>query len=170
MQKVVQNPGAVNSLNAPADPFGVTLGALVHKWYIHHHTPALEGACPSVWRTDALVMLQHIWRQLSWSPARIPWQQQVMCNTGHHMGANLGWFWQFCLPELSSPLNALFISFRYSGMGARRDSLERRTTGYFSRMEAGSELKMNKTAMFTGKKSKYPVQETHWARELEMLT
>lgn len=54
-------------------------------------------------------------------------------------------------------------------MGARCDSLAISTTGHFSRMEAGSELKMDKTGKLEGKRSKYPVQGTHRARELEML-
>jgi len=76
------------------------------------------------------------------------------------MGTNLGWFRQFCLLELCSLLDDVFISFWYSGMGARCDSLEISTTGDFSRMEAPSDLKMNKTGKFKGNRSKHPVQGT----------
>lgn len=41
-------------------------------------------------------------------------------------------------------------------MGARCDSLGRSTAGHFSSMEAGSELKMNKTGKYEGKGAQIP--------------
>lgn len=42
-------------------------------------------------------------------------------------------------------------------------------TRYFRRRETSSEIKMNETGCFEGKRNKYPEQKTHYAKGVETL-